>query len=84
MAEIRAQVPDEFMDRLRKAMHLKTNTDVIQEALTLLGWAVDERGRDRIILSTDTTGGNVERLAMRALTMVAKDRPQAKERQHAA
>ena len=70
MADIRAQVPDEFIDRLRKTMHLKTNTDVIQEALTLLSWATEERERSRLILSTNTAGSDVERLAMGSLSSI--------------
>lgn len=70
MADIRAQVPDEFIDKLRERMHLKTNTDVIQEALTLLSWATEERERDRLILSTSNSGSDVERLAMRSLSSI--------------
>lgn len=70
MADIRVQVPDSFMDDLREKMHLKANTDVVQEALTLLSWAVEERGRDRLILSTNSEGQSVERLAMRSLSAV--------------
>ena len=70
MADIRAQVSDQFIDKLRKAMHLKSNTDVIQEALTLLSWATEERERNRLILSTNTAGGSVERLAMGSLSSI--------------
>ena len=70
MADIRVQIPDEFMDRLRNEMQLKTNTDVIQEAITILSWAVEERERGRLILSTDSDGEKVERLAMRSLAAV--------------
>ena len=70
MADIRAQVPDEFIDKLRNAMHLKSNTDVIQEALTLLSWATEEKERNRLILSTNTAGSDVERLAMGSLSSI--------------
>jgi hypothetical protein len=70
MADIRVQVPNEFMDRLRDTLHVKTNPEVIQEALTLLGWAVEERERGRILLSTDKQGGSVEKLAMGSLNAV--------------
>ena len=70
MADIRVQVPDSFMDDLRKSLQLKTNTDVVQEALTLLNWAAEEKGRGRLILSTDKEGHNVERLAMKSLSVI--------------
>lgn len=70
MANIRVQVPDEFMNHLQQEMGLKTNADVVQEALTLLNWAVGEIGRERLILSTDQKGQNVERLVMRSLSSI--------------
>ena len=70
MADIRVQVPDDFMAGLRAALGVKTNTDVVQEALTLLNWAVEEKARRRLILSTDQKGGAVERLAMKSLSLI--------------
>jgi hypothetical protein len=69
MADIRVQVPDTFMTPLREKLD-KTNPGVVEEALTLLSWAVEERERGRLILSSDTEGGNVERLAMRSLSAI--------------
>jgi hypothetical protein len=69
MADIRIQVPDDFITPLREKLKL-TNAEVVEEALTMLGWAVEERERGRLVLSADTKGKNVERLAMRSLSMV--------------
>jgi hypothetical protein len=70
MADIRVQVDDSFMEALRKTLGVRTNTDVIQEALTLLNWAAEEKKRGRLILSTNHQGEKVERLAMRALSVL--------------
>jgi len=70
MADIRVQVQDDFMNALREKLGLKSNADVVQEALTLLNWAAEEKGRHRLILSTDQGGQQVERLAMRSLSIL--------------
>lgn len=70
MAEIRVQIPDDFMQELKVALQLRTNSEVVQEAMTLLAWAKDERLRNRVILSACPDGTDVERLAMRSLTRV--------------
>ena len=67
MAEIRVQVPDDVMNRLKERLRLRTNTDVIEEALTMLSWAADEKDKGRLILSSDPKGGDVTRLAMKSL-----------------
>ena len=71
MADIRVQIPDDFMESLREKLGLRTNTEVIQEALTLLNWAAEEKMRGRLVLSSDTEGHNVERLAMRVLSIIS-------------
>lgn len=72
MADVRVQVPDDFMEALRKKLNVKTNTEVVQEALTLLNWAAEEKERQRLILSTNANGEKVERLAMRSLSILPK------------
>lgn len=78
MADIRVQVPDEYMNALREKLALKTNAEVVQEALTLLNWAAEEKGRKRLILSTDQEGQQVERLAMRSLSILPVAKQEAK------
>jgi hypothetical protein len=78
MADIRVQVDDDYMAALRTRLGLKSNTDVVQEALTLLNWAAEEKTRQRLILSTDQRGNAVERLAMRSLSVI---QPQPQQQQ---
>lgn len=67
MAEIRVQVADDVMEKLKQRLRLRTNTDVIEEALTMLSWAAEEKERGRLILSSNATGQDVTRLAMKSL-----------------
>lgn len=77
MADVRFQVSDDFMSELKQKLGLSSNTEVVQEALTLLSWAADEKQRERVIVSTNTQGGQVERLAMRSLTLRSSNRQSA-------
>jgi predicted RNA polymerase sigma factor len=67
--EIRMEVEDQFIKRLQSDLQLR-GTDIVREALTILNWAVNERRLGRVILSADTTGGNVVRLAMPSLEAI--------------
>lgn len=74
MADVRFQVSDEFMSEMKQKLGLSSNTEVVQEALTLLSWAADEKWRNRVIVSTSPTGEDVERLAMRSLGLPSQRR----------
>lgn len=74
MAKIHCTAPDEFISNLMRALGVHTTTDVVQEAMTILAWAVEERRRGRVILSACPDGSNAERLAMRSLVQIEKDR----------
>ena len=67
MAEIRVQVEDAVLTKLKEALNLRTNTDVIEEALTMLSWAAEEKKNSRLILSSNKAGSDVTRLAMKSL-----------------
>ena len=69
MADVRFQVSDDFMAEMKSKLGLGSNTEVVQEALTLLSWAADEKMRERVIVSTNARGEQVERLAMRSLAL---------------
>lgn len=68
--ELRMQVDNEFVGYLQDKLRVRATTDVVREALTILNWAVDERGRGRVILSATPDGQNVVRLAMPVLEQV--------------
>ncbi|HEX5685361.1 MAG TPA: hypothetical protein VFY73_15160 [Ideonella sp.] len=67
MAEVRVQVPDEIMAELKSTLGLRTNTDIVEEALTMLNWAAEEKKNGRQIFSARPDGKDVTRLAMRSL-----------------
>lgn len=74
MAKIYCSVTDEFISNLMRTLGVHTTTHVVQEAMTLLNWAVEERQRGRVILSAKPDGSDVARLAMRSLVHIEKDR----------
>ena len=67
--ELRMQVDDRFIGVLQDKLNLRA-TEIVREALTILNWAVYERGRGRVILSADPNGQSVERLAMPVLDRI--------------
>jgi hypothetical protein len=72
MADIRVQVKDEILDKLKSALHIKSNTELMEEALTILNWAAGEAQRGRMILSSESDGKDVARLAMKSLSIPLK------------
>ena len=71
MAEVRLQIPDELMEKFQQKLGNVKATDVAKDAITLFNWAVDERSKGNVILSSDESGVKVTRLAMTALESAA-------------
>ena len=71
MSEIRAKVNQEFMNELRSSMGVKTSTEVIREALTLLKWAIEEVRGKRMIFSATADGSDIHRLVSSGLQNVS-------------
>ena len=67
MADIRVQIPDELLGALKSKLNLKTGSDVVMEALTMLNWAAEEKEKNRIILSSNKDGNDPEKLALKSL-----------------
>ena len=74
MAEFRLQVPDEFISKLQEKLgdNVKV-TDIARDALTLFNWAVGERVKGRVVLSSDEEGEKMIRLTMPSLERVAQE-----------
>lgn len=71
MAELRVQIPDELVAKLKDKLGDVKMTDVAKDALTLFSWAVDERSKGRLVLSSDDDGEKITRLAMPLLDKAA-------------
>jgi len=63
MREVRLQIPDDLADKLTRLVGEKV-TDIARDAITLYNWAVEERAKGRLVLSSDKEGGHVQRLMM--------------------
>lgn len=74
MAEFRLQIPDDLVKKLQDKMGSNVKiTDIARDAITLFNWAVDERAKGRLILSSDEEGEKMTRLAMPSLERVVKE-----------
>ncbi len=71
MAEVRLQIPDELVQKFQDKLGNIKVTDIAKDALTLFNWAVDERAKGRLVLSSDEDGEKVTRLAMTTLEKAA-------------
>lgn len=71
MAEVRLQIPDELVQKLQDKLGNVKVIDIAKDALTLYNWAVDERAKGRLVLSSDEEGEKMTRLAMPSLEKAA-------------
>jgi hypothetical protein len=73
MAEVRVQIPDAVIQKLQEKMggNVKV-TDIARDALTLFNWAVDEKAKGRLVLSSDDDGEKISRLTMPSLESIPK------------
>lgn len=60
--EVRFSVDADYINELKDALGAKSATEVTQEALTILKWAVEERQRGHQILSANSAGSDLQRL----------------------
>ena len=73
MADVRVQISDDTIQSLQDKLEKGTKaTDITRDALTLYKWAVDERAKGNVLLSSDESGVKLTRLAMPSLEAVAK------------
>ena len=69
--EVRLTLDDDLMKNMMEKAGATKATDLTKEAMTLLNWAINEAASGRVILSSDSTGGEIQRLAMPSLSKAA-------------
>lgn len=62
--ELRMELDDRVMSRLKDALGAKRNVDVVNNALTILNWAIREMEDDRVVFSADQDGRNIQKLML--------------------
>jgi hypothetical protein len=68
MAEVRLQIPDSVIRDLQEKIGTDIKaTDIAKDAITLFKWAVQERAKGRVILSSTDDFEKVSRLAMASI-----------------
>lgn len=65
--DVFVRVERSVMTDLKKRLGLERNTEVMEEALTMINWAADEKMKGRVILSATEEGLDVVQLCMECL-----------------
>jgi hypothetical protein len=77
--ELRLQLPDDLVEAIQKKIGTGIKaTDIARDAVTLFNWAVDERAKGRLVLSSNADGDDLTRLAMPSLESAARNNPDGK------
>ena len=69
MAEIRLTVDEKFIDGLKKDTGVEKASQLTNDALVLLKWAVGEVQNGRVLISTNESGGDAKKIVMPTLEM---------------
>lgn len=64
---VKVAIDAAFLDAIRDKTDIRSDEEVIQEALTAFNWAVNEAAGQRFILSANKDGSDVARLMMQSL-----------------
>jgi len=64
MAEIRFTVDEKFINGLKKDTGIDKASQLTNDALTLMKWAVGEVKKGRVLISTDEKGGDAKKIVM--------------------
>jgi hypothetical protein len=73
MPDIRLQIPDDVVKSIQDKVGANFKaTDIARDAITLFNWAVDERAKGRVVLSSNSEGEDQTRLAMPSIERAAK------------
>jgi len=71
MAEMRLYIPDEVVEHFQKILGPYARpTDIVKDAITFYNWAVNERAKGNIILSSDQNFEHMTRIALPSLERV--------------
>ncbi len=74
MVEVRLQIPDDVVRKLQNKLGDTTKvTDMARDAITLFNWAVNERAKGRLVLSSKADGTGMIQLAMPSIEKAAPD-----------
>ena len=75
MAAVRLTIPDKVVRSIRDRIGSEYDAaDIATEAVTLYNWAVGERAKGNLILSSDESGLDMTRLSMPSIERAAPAR----------
>ena len=72
MPDVRLQIPDDVVKSIQEKIGSNVKaTDIARDAITLYNWAVEERAKGRVVLSSNADGEQMTRLAMPSIEKAA-------------
>jgi hypothetical protein len=72
MSDVRLQIPDEIVKSIQDKVGSDFKaTDIAKDAITLYNWAIQERAKGRLILSSNADGNDMKQLAMPSVEKAA-------------
>jgi len=71
MPEVRVQLPDDLVSGIQEKLSTNTKpTEITKDAIALYNWAVSERAKGNVIVSSNNDGTNVTRVTMPSLDSI--------------
>jgi hypothetical protein len=71
MAEVRLQLPDDLVSAMQEKLSMNVKpTEIAKDAIALYNWAVSERAKGNVILSSNNDGTNLTRVTMPSLDSI--------------
>lgn len=71
MPEVRVQLPDDLVTAMQQKLSMNTKpTEITKDAISLYNWAVSERAKGNVILSSNSDGTNLTRVTMPSLDSI--------------
>lgn len=71
MPEVRVQLPEDLVSAMQQKLSMNTKpTEITKDAIALYNWAISERAKGNVILSSNSDGTNLTRVTMPSLDSI--------------
>jgi hypothetical protein len=71
MPEVRLQLPEDLVSGIQEKLSMNVKpTEIAKDAISLYNWAVSERAKGNVILSSNNDGTNLTRVTMPSLDSI--------------
>jgi hypothetical protein len=71
MADVRLTIPDDLVAQMQNKLSQNGKpTEIARDAISLYNWAISERAKGNVILSSNNDGTNLTRVTMPSLDSI--------------